>query len=62
LKNGDFRELRPLRSPDPLIAEVLQRMDMLPYDRATRCGYIEQLMLYWENAAHALINYVEDAR
>jgi len=54
-------ELRPLRAADPLLSQFLQRMQLLQMERAVRFGFVDQFGLYWENAAHSLLTWVEDA-
>ncbi|VDO44648.1 unnamed protein product [Onchocerca flexuosa] len=45
---------------DPRVVNFLIRMDLLPFERSVRLGFIRQFRLMIENSAKALIAYVED--
>ncbi|KAK6053658.1 hypothetical protein COOONC_08836 [Cooperia oncophora] len=43
------------------VRTFLRRVDLLPLEESARMGLVNQLMLYVENAARALILYVQHA-
>ncbi|CAG9531278.1 unnamed protein product [Cercopithifilaria johnstoni] len=45
---------------DPRVANFLSRMDLLPFERSARLGFIRQFRLMIENSARALIAYIQD--
>uniref|UniRef100_A0A8R1TJN3 Uncharacterized protein n=1 Tax=Onchocerca volvulus TaxID=6282 RepID=A0A8R1TJN3_ONCVO len=45
---------------DPRVLNFLIRMDLLPFEKSVRLGFIKQFRLMIENSAKALIAYVED--
>uniref|UniRef100_A0A0R3RFR2 UDENN FLCN/SMCR8-type domain-containing protein n=1 Tax=Elaeophora elaphi TaxID=1147741 RepID=A0A0R3RFR2_9BILA len=45
---------------DPRVTNFLVRMDLLPFERNARLGFIRQFRLMIENSARALIAYVQD--
>uniref|UniRef100_A0A915PIP6 Folliculin n=1 Tax=Setaria digitata TaxID=48799 RepID=A0A915PIP6_9BILA len=45
---------------DPRVTNFLVRMDLLPFEKSARLGFIRQFRLLIENSARALIAYVQD--
>uniref|UniRef100_A0A0R3Q450 UDENN FLCN/SMCR8-type domain-containing protein n=1 Tax=Brugia timori TaxID=42155 RepID=A0A0R3Q450_9BILA len=45
---------------DPRVTNFLIRMDLLPFEKSARLGFIRQFRLMIENSARALIAYIQD--